>query len=173
MLSFPICSEMKIIFVSKNFESKGIDLEQCHPDELVMMIDADRCISCGACELACQLEHGETIQKPTSFRPICIQSEGEKGDQRIIYLPLACRHCDSPCDYYNPYNFWITCPKGKKEDKRILFCDFCIDRTRKGLWPACATKCSMKTIYFGRAQDVAFALGEKRLREMGDVEISF
>ena len=28
----------------------------------------------------------------------------------------------------------------------------------------------MKTIYFGRPEEMALILGEKRLREMGDVE---
>ena len=162
---------MKIIFVGKNFESKGIDLNRCDPEEPVMMIDVDRCISCGSCELACQLEHGSDMGNPAPFRPITTESEKGKQGRRIIYLPLSCRHCESPCDYYSAYNFWINCPNSASEDADMISCDFCIDRTEKGLWPACATRCTMKLIYFGRAHDVAFALGEKRLREMGDVDV--
>jgi Fe-S-cluster-containing dehydrogenase component len=161
---------MRILIVSENFERKKVDLRECPPDELVMMIDMDRCISCGACELACQIEHGEEIGAPGPFRPITISSEDEQGLRRTLYLPLACRHCEEPCDYYSLYNFWTTCPKAKEGDK-IIPCDCCRDRTEKGLWPACATRCSMKTIYFGYAKDIAFTLGEKRLREMGDVEL--
>ena len=162
---------MKLIYVSKNFEKNGVNLESCDLEELVIMIDVDRCISCGACEMACQAEHGGNTEESSLFRPISISVEREINDIRTVYFPLACRHCGSPCEYYNPYNFWITCPKGRNGCQNVVSCDFCIDRTTKGLWPACATKCSMKTIYFGRATDVAFALGEKRLREMGDVEL--
>jgi len=162
---------MKIIFVSKNFETKGIDLGNCDPGQLVMMIDLDRCISCGSCEVACQLEHSSNIEHPGSFRPIEVKSKTAKAQPRTIYLPLACRHCDLTCDYYSPYNFWTNCPKSPKTNNNIITCDCCNDRVQKGLWPACATRCTMKTIYFGYPHDVAFALAEKRLREMGDVEI--
>jgi len=163
---------MRLLFVSSNFEQrKPIDSGKYDPDELVMMIDVDRCISCGACQLACAIEHGEVNGMPGSFRPIEIRGKEKNAESRIVYLPLACRHCESPCDYYNPYNFWTTCPKGKNLEKEFISCDSCIDRTREGMWPACATRCSMKTIYFGSFKDIAFTLGEKGLREMGDVEI--
>lgn len=164
---------MRIIFVSNNFEKrKSANLAQSDSEESVMLVDVDRCISCGACQLACEIEHGDANGIPGLFRPIEIQGKDRTVETRIVYLPLACRHCESPCDYYSPYNFWTTCPKGKNREKKFISCDFCIDRTREGLWPACATRCSMKTIYFGTAHDIAFTLGEKRLREMGDVEIT-
>ena len=162
---------MKIVFVSKNFKEKWVDLEKGDPEELTLKVDGDRCISCGSCRLACQLEHGSGPGNPGSFMPIKVERKEGLADGRTLTLPSACRHCKSPCEYYSPYNFWTICPKGKAEEQKILTCDFCNDRTQKGLWPACATRCTMKTIYFGRAQDVAFALREKRLREMGDVGI--
>jgi formate dehydrogenase iron-sulfur subunit len=164
---------MKILFVSTNFEKrKTIDLKRYDPEEFLMLVDLDRCISCGACELACQVEHGNVSGTPGSFRPITVERKSGNGDSRILYLPLACRHCKSPCDYYGPDNFWTTCPTGKQEDRNVISCDACLDRTQKGLWPACATRCSMKTIYFGNPQDIAFTLVEKGLREMGDIDIS-
>ena len=164
---------MKILFVSKNFEQrKPIDLVKCDPEELVMLVDVDRCISCGACQLACEMEHGDANGKPGPFKPIDVESKDKNRESRTLYLPLACRHCKSPCDYYSPYNFWTTCPESEERDRKIVSCDFCIDRTREGLWPACASRCSMKTIYFGTFKDIAFTLGEKGLREMGDVDIT-
>jgi len=163
---------MKVIFVSENSERSDLDLKRGDPEELVMMIDADRCISCGSCELACQLEHGGSVRSPASYRPIRTDSEKGKGGRRTIRLPLTCRHCDSPCEYYSQYNFWTFCPKAEKEIE-IEACDFCLDRTKKGLWPACATSCTMKAIYFGRAEDMAFTLREKRVSGMGDVTISW
>ncbi|MBU1697075.1 MAG: 4Fe-4S binding protein [Proteobacteria bacterium] len=160
---------MKILFSSKKFETEMMDPEKCDPDELVMMIDVDRCISCGSCEIACQLEHRKGAETSGPFRPIAIGFEKPENERCVVCLPLSCRHCESPCEYYSPYNFWINCPETEKKSKKTLSCDFCIDRTKKGLWPACATRCTMKTIYFGYARYIAFVLGEKRLREMGDV----
>lgn len=167
---------MKIIFVSRNFESKRADLSQCDPEEMIMMIDVDRCISCGSCELACQIEHRKNMGNPGSYMPIFARFENGQRIKSIIYHPLSCRHCESPCDYYSPYNYWINCPDQEIKDRKlgdgeIISCDLCVERTRKGLWPACATRCTMKTIFFGAAKDMVFALGEKRLSEMGDVDI--
>lgn len=156
--------------MSKNYKREGVDLSKRDPDEIVMMIDVDRCISCGACQIACQIEHRDKDGNPGDFRPIRI-SMGNKGT-RSLNLPLSCRHCDSPCEYFNEYNFWTTCPAAKIINSKIESCDFCLSRTQKGLFPACATRCTMKCIYFGRAQDVGFAFAEKKLREMGDVEIT-
>jgi len=162
---------MRILFVSTNFEKRGtVDLRKYDPEEFLMLVDLDRCISCGACELACQIEHGDLDGTPGSFRPITV--EPSRGESRTLYLPLACRHCESACDYCDTYNFWTTCPKGKEENKNIIPCDGCVERREMGLWPACAIRCSMKTIYFGSAQDIGFVLGEKGLREMGNIDIT-
>lgn len=159
---------MRVVFVSKRFRREAIDLAGCDPDAPMMMVDVDRCISCGACQMACQVEHGG-VGAPAPFRPIATGPEGA-GSGRTVYPPLACRHCDDPCQYHGEYNFWITCPSPRGPETGLTFCDSCIARLDRGLWPACATRCTMKTIYFGRPADLAFVLGEKRLREMGDVE---
>jgi len=160
------------LFTSKYFEqTKAPDLEGCDDEEWVMLIDADRCISCGACQMACEIEHGNSIDVPGCFRPIEVAGKIENDKKRIVYLPLACRHCKLPCDYYNPYNFWTICPIGQEQEKELMSCDSCLERINEGLWPACATTCSMKTIYFGTMQDIRFTLMEKGLREMGKVEI--
>lgn len=162
---------MKLVFVSKQFERAAFDLSHCDPEELVMVIDADRCVSCGSCQLACQLERGERERGPASFRPVGVGPESPEN-RHAVHLPLACRHCASPCDYYSQYNFWITCPSKKRGDGKTVPCDFCAERLKEGFWPACATRCTMKAIYFGPAKDIAFALREKRLREMGDVALA-
>ena len=162
---------MKVLFVSKKFERTTLDLSRCDPGELIMMVDVDRCIACGSCELACQIENGEDAANPAPVRPFGVEQENGEGNRRMVCLPLACRHCGSPCDYYSQYNFWITCPSDRTRNEKSTACDFCVKRTEKGLWPACATRCTMKAIYFGPAGDILFTLEEKRLREMGDVRI--
>lgn len=161
---------MKLVFVSKQFERESFDLCNCDPEELVMVIDADRCISCGSCQLACELECGDRGRGPASIGPITVGPERREGGHKV-QLPQACRHCNSPCDYYSQYNFWITCPSKEKKGNRTISCDFCAERLKEGFWPACATRCTMKAIYFGQARDIAFALGEKRLQGMGDVAL--
>lgn len=162
---------MKILFVSTKFEGTLLGLSDCDPEESVLMVDIDRCISCGTCGLACQMETGKDAAHPGSCRRIKAAPEqgGENG--RMITLPLMCRHCAAPCEYHSQYNFWITCPSSGAHNEKNIACDFCGQRAEQGLWPACATRCTMKTIYFGPARDILFVLKEKKLREMGDVRI--
>jgi formate dehydrogenase iron-sulfur subunit len=163
---------MKVLYVSKNFRACNARLEKENPAELVLMVDLDRCISCGACELACQIEHSEDVREPAPYSPIGVRTAKSRTAQPLLNMPLSCRHCKSPCEYYSQYNFWITCPSGKEVDPGTTSCDSCVNRLERGFMPACATRCTMKCIYFGHAKDMAFVLNEKRLREMGDIEIA-
>ena len=163
---------MKILYVSKEFTGEETDLQTIDPDEYVLMVDVDRCISCGSCQMACQAEHADRTGRPGSARVIASGKRSTKDGFRMLNLPLSCRHCGTPCSYYSEYNFWITCPDSKKAGREIEFCDLCLRRVEKGFMPACATRCTMKCLYFNRAADVAFTLGEKRLRGMGEVDLS-
>ncbi|MBI5968694.1 MAG: hypothetical protein HY882_12680, partial [Deltaproteobacteria bacterium] len=93
----------------------------------------------------------------------------EKKEQ-IFNLPGACRHCQTPCMYYDLHNFWIRCPDEKVPAKaREPACDLCLGRMEKGYWPSCATRCPMKTIYVGTMEEIRIALRDKRFRGYGDV----
>lgn len=160
---------MRLGFVSKRFRGERID-PQARPDEWVLLIDLDRCIGCGACAFACRIEHAEVLGDTgdSPLRPILPPAAG--ADTRMACLPGTCRHCATPCQYQNDYNFWMICPSRETRAATVAFCDSCTARLGEGQWPACATRCTMKTIYFGRGRDMQLILGEKRLREMGDVE---
>jgi Fe-S-cluster-containing dehydrogenase component len=156
---------MKIIWVSTKFTRQEA-LSQTSTGEIVLMVDLDRCISCGACQYACQLEHAQDDLGAARPRGFTVRLKGVDREASVR-LPLTCRRCSRPCEYHDPYNFWATCPGEPRRD--LAGCDLCAARFDQGFMPACATRCSMKCIYFGYAKDMALVLAEKRLRNMGDV----
>lgn len=157
---------MKLHFASRRFRSERFDPHACEPDELVMLVDLDRCIGCGACALACEIEHEGAPGAGEAMRPIVTAAQ---ATSRMVCLPLTCRHCESPCEYQDDYNFWTLCPSPGTKAATRAFCDACTRRLGEDLYPACAMRCTMKTIYFGRPREMALVLADKRLREKGDV----
>jgi len=158
---------MKLHFTSRRFKGESFDPRQCQPEELVMLVDLDRCIGCGACALACEIEHKGALGAGEPMRPILAAASPET---RMVCLPLTCRHCKTPCEYHSDYNFWVMCPSQQTRIATNTFCDSCVQRVGEDLYPACAMRCTMKTIYFGRPAEMALVLADKRLREKGDME---
>ncbi len=157
---------MRVIYVSTKYNNRGIALADAHPDDLVLLLDMDRCIGCGACRMACQAEHAEAFDGQA--RRIGLESKGNKPG-KLLALPTACWNCADPCAYAGN-DYWTLCPGEKTGAFAGSLCDKCRDRTAKGLTPACATRCAMKCLHIGRAADIRFALEEKRLRNMGEAE---
>jgi Fe-S-cluster-containing dehydrogenase component len=72
--------------------------------------------------------------------------------------------------YYDLHNFWIRCPDEKFPAKvKEPACDLCLARREAGIWPACATRCPMKTIYVGTMEEMKIVLRDKRWREYGEL----
>lgn len=157
---------MRVVYVSAKCNNRGIALAGAHPDELVLLLDMDRCIGCGACRMACQAEHGDNFDVPA--RRIGLERKGGVP-QKLIAPPTACRSCADPCGYAGN-DYWTVCPAEKTAPYAGPFCDECVDRVAQGLTPVCATRCAMKCLHIGRAADIRFALEEKRLRNMGEAE---
>jgi Fe-S-cluster-containing dehydrogenase component len=160
---------MKVVFLSKNCRRfSHNDEAPAEGDQPVMVVDLDRCIACGACKLACQLEKRDRVaMQPGS---IAVPRPVGSTEPLQVNLPLACRHCDTPCAYHDHHSFWITCPVHVLKHNQI--CDACESRLKKGYMPACATRCSMKCIYVCRPEDLKFPLGERRLRGFGDMDLN-
>jgi len=157
---------MKVVFLSRTCRLFSREEEASQGEEPIMVVDLDRCIACGACKLACQLENRDRTGLPPGS--IAIPRPG--GGAMQLNLPLACRHCDTPCAYHDHHSFWITCPVHVRKGAPV--CNGCEGRVKKGYVPACATRCSMKCIYVCRPADLRFPLGERRLRGFGDMNLN-
>ncbi len=169
------------------FDPKSFD-----PDKVIIVIDADRCIGCKACEIHCWNEHRTTRENEESSLHV-IQFEKNFNNpvgMSVCYYPNMCAHCEDPeclancpagaismddngaimiyeekcigcltCSIVCP-NYYLTY---SKKTGRTLKCDGCFSRLKKGFWPACATKCSMKAIYVGYPEEIARILKEKKV----------
>jgi len=160
---------VKILWVSKTLKRQEAELRELPDDETILMVDLDRCISCGSCHFACEVEARQGSAGAAKPKAMPVVMQKTSGHETSVHLPLSCKHCASPCSYQDYANFWVTCPEGHKDGAEA--CDLCASRLAKGMMPACATRCSMKCIYFGYPKDVWFALNEKRLRGMGDLTL--
>ena len=157
---------MRVIYVGTKYNERGTALRDVHADEIVMLVDMDRCIGCGACRLGCQAEHGDAATAPMRRIGMC-HVDGKPT--KLLALPTSCETCGTPCDYRN-VSYWSVCPSDKTASYKGELCDYCASRVGKGMAPACATRCAMKCLHVGRAADIRFALEEKRLRDMGEAE---
>ncbi|NMA68487.1 MAG: 4Fe-4S dicluster domain-containing protein [Desulfitobacterium sp.] len=123
------------------------------------LFNVERCIGCHACEVACKNEN--KTAPGVQWRRV---TEGENG----TYHSISCNHCSSPeCFRVCPENAYIkrrdgivlidsnrcagcnTCvqacpyhaPQFDLHQNRTTKCNYCIDRQREGLPPACVVAC--------------------------------
>lgn len=127
--------------------------------QLGFIFNANRCIGCKSCELACRNEHRDQGSLP--FRRITEVGDGS-------FLSFSCNHCDSPecfrvcpskaftkrkdgivlinpklcdgcrdCVQACPYD----APQYDKNKNKVDKCDLCLPRLKKGLLPACVMAC--------------------------------
>lgn len=164
---------MHIIFVSRQFGRHQDALQGFSAKDLVLVVDVDRCIACGACALACRAEHGGFGQENVPVRRIIAPAPPDQKTPRVIGLPTSCRQCPEPCACSDAYSFWTICPgdKAARMAETSPACTACEERLLAGMAPACVTRCCMKCLYAGRPEDVLFVLEEKRLRGMGETRI--
>ncbi len=156
-----------------------------------LMIDADRCIGCHSCEVACKMEN----DLPAGPRPVKVLQIGPVPGACgpvMGFQPLTCLHCDRPacvqaCPtsamqkrsdgivYSDPdlcigcQTCAVACPFGIPElnpgTGKIAKCDGCMNRVDQGLWPACVLKCPTGALTFGSpARVVQSTRQQKALR---------
>lgn len=137
-------------------------------------LDVSKCITCGACAVACMDQNDIDIpkgQKP--FRSVFDMERTENGKLRFSHLSLACMHCeDAPCITGCPsgcirkdpqthmtvfdttncigcHSCAMACPYGVPSfgsDGKMIKCDGCYLRIQYGMLPACVKACPTKAL---------------------------
>ncbi|AGA70706.1 Fe-S-cluster-containing hydrogenase subunit [Desulfitobacterium dichloroeliminans LMG P-21439] len=142
------------------------------------LFNVDRCIGCHSCVLACKNEN--KTASGVSWRRV-----SENGEGSGSYLSISCNHCSSPeCFRVCPENAYVkrrdgivlidsnrcagcqTCvaacpydaPQFDPVANRTSKCNYCIDRQKQGLHPACVTACPTGAL---QMLDVSNSLGKK------------
>lgn len=140
--------------------------------------DAESCIGCQACELHCKTNKG-LGPGPAPCRIVTVgpKPEDERPRQRFVFMP--CYHCEDPwCVRACPTTAMrkrgkdgivhietalcigcksclYACPWGAvqwdPDSRKVVKCDYCMDRLDAGLQPACVTKCVTQCLSFGDA----------------------
>lgn len=138
------------------------------------IFDANKCVACGACLLACQIENG--TQANALWRNVYESNSQKHPEIPIFYLSMACNHCQEPlclkncpalaysqdkktgailhneekcigcsyCTWACPYN----APKFSKETGTVQKCTFCNTVILEDGIPACANACPTGALRF-------------------------
>ncbi len=147
----------------------------------ILRHDEASCISCLACEVHCKsnkdLGPGPDPCKIITLGPIDV---GGQPRMRIVFMP--CFHCEDPwCVRACPtgamqqrekdgivhvdHSLCIGCksciaacpwgtPQWDPATRKVVKCDYCMERVDAGLQPACVTKCVTGCLSFGVANEL-------------------
>lgn len=146
----------------------------------IFVIDADRCIGCKGCVIACKMENevalGANRNKVYDVGPMGIFPNLE-----MYFLPVMCQQCQNPsCVAVCPTNACHrneedgvimidqdsciachacekSCPYGamtfNKERRVMDKCNMCAPLRKNGEKPACVKNCSGNALHYGDIED--------------------
>ena len=147
------------------------------------LFDADRCVMCHECELACKGTLG--VELAVSLRKVIEIWHGEFPNVRRTFVSLSCLHCaEPPCEQACPsgaiskrpqdgivavdrgkctgcQECFFACPHGVPQfgaDGTMQKCDLCLER---GVRPACTTSCPAEALFFGTMEELEATAGRK------------
>ncbi len=157
-----------------------------------MFHDPERCVGCFGCEVHCKLQRDVPVG-PRLCRMIQVGPRTVAGRLETRWVYMSCWHCeDAACMAVCPTGalrkredgiVWVdepacigckvciaACPWGAMQfnprTNKVIKCDYCRERVDQGLWPACATKCSAKALFFGNLNEWTTLLRERYARRL-------
>jgi len=159
--------------------------------------DTKRCINCRACEVQCKANKKLPLgPRPTQVVSVGPKMIG--GVPRAAYIFMPCFHCAEPwcvaaCPtgamqkrqkdgiVYVDQESCVGCkacicacpwgsPQWNKETRKVVKCDYCMDRVDQGLKPACVTICITRSLSFGEdATALSSVRRERYAKEMAQL----
>ena len=141
--------------------------------------DMKKCLGCGACEIACAIEHSKSkkLEKAIKEKPLPIKRRKAQFVDVGVAISTGCHHCeDAPCidacmsgamqkdkksgqtkyDKDRCVGCWMcvmSCPFGaltrEKQEKLVVKCDLCPDKDV----PACVEACPSVALLMGTEKE--------------------
>jgi len=164
--------------------------------------EADRCIKCWACEVACKQWHG--IKAGTiKLRRVIEVSKGTFPNVNRTFLSLSCMHCaKAPCLAVCPagaiskriddsivvvdrskcigcHSCLDACPFGVPqygEDGTMQKCDMCLERLENGQEPICVATCPTQALHWGTIEELSELASQraaKKLAVLSSIQAEF
>ncbi len=154
--------------------------------------EADRCIDCRACSVACKQWNGIKAGT-TNWRLVTSLWNGQYPNVTETFLSMACNHCGSPaCAKVCPVgaitkraedglvvvnqekcigcrSCLAACPFGVPQygaSGKMEKCTYCQDRLAQGKQPICAETCVAKALHAGTMDELNKLAAGKKLRTL-------
>jgi Fe-S-cluster-containing dehydrogenase component len=148
--------------------------------EYILFQDTKKCIGCHSCEVACK-SNKKLPKGPKPCQVVTVGPKFVGNLPKASYTFIPCFHCEKPwCVAACPTGAMRkresdgivfidaeqcvgckacikACPWGapqwNKAARKVVKCDYCMDRIDAGLQPACVTLCTTHCLHFGKADE--------------------